>query len=229
MAEIKGIIDASFVDWPAAKDRGRLCAVIFLGGCNFRCPFCHNRDLVLKPDDMPSIPVDMALSRLGGLKPWIEAVCVTGGEPTVTKGLDGLLRALKTLDFKVKLDTNGYLPEILDKILKEGLVDYVAMDVKTILHKGPYSECTGVSVDISRIKGSIRLLKGAAVPHEFRMTILPRFHSDDIVSEWADELNGEGGFLRLQRFVPRDTLDPAFQNEPPFTEEEFKRLIISVR
>ncbi|MGQ9499964.1 MAG: anaerobic ribonucleoside-triphosphate reductase activating protein [Dissulfurimicrobium sp.] len=224
MVKIKGVIDASFVDWPAARDRGRLCATVFLGGCNFRCPFCHNRELVLNSDDMPSMSEELVISRLEGLRPWIEAVCITGGEPTVNKGLMRFLRRLKASDFKIKLDTNGYIPEILNQILEEGLVDHVAMDVKTILYKGPYSECTGVSVDIGRIKESIRLLKEAAIPHEFRMTILPRFHSDDIVSEWINELNGSGSFLRLQRFLPRNTLDPAFQKEPPFTEEEFNRL-----
>lgn len=225
MVEVKGVIDASFVDWPAAGDRGRLCATVFLGGCNFRCPFCHNRELVLDPDGMHSMAEASVISRLEGLRPWIEAVCITGGEPTVNRGLAGFLRRLRASDFKIKLDTNGYLPEILSQILEEGLVDHVAMDVKTIPSKGPYSECAGVSVDTGRIKESIRLLKGAAVPHEFRMTVLPRFHSNDLVSEWADELIGEGVFLRLQRFVPRDTLDPAFQKEPPFTEEEFVRLL----
>ncbi|MGC9022027.1 MAG: anaerobic ribonucleoside-triphosphate reductase activating protein, partial [Dissulfurimicrobium sp.] len=210
--------------------RGRLCAVVFLGGCNFRCPFCHNGALVLNHRDMPSMSFDSVLSRLERLKPWVEAICVTGGEPTTNKGLDRFLRALKASGFSIKLDTNGYLPEILGRIIEEGLVDYVAMDVKTILRAGPYSNCTGVFVDIGRIKDSIGILKESTIFHEFRMTVLPRFHSSDLVHEWAADLYlGVGsvrkGFLRLQRFSPGDTLDPAFRNETPFTEEEFADLV----
>ena len=161
MVEIKGLLDSSFVDW-----KGRLCAVFFLGGCNFRCPFCHNRDLVLNPDAMPSMQVACAIARLERLRPWIEAVCVTGGEPTASPGLQGLLKTLKDADFKVKLDTNGYLPEILEKILDAGLTDHVSMDVKTAIEDSRYSKCAGVRVDTRRIKRSIcppMSRKGSAV------------------------------------------------------------------
>ena len=217
MVEIKGLLDCSFVDW-----KGRLCAVLFLGGCNFRCPFCHNRDLVINSNGMPSIPVIDAISRLERLRPWIDAVCVTGGEPTANPGLAVFLRTLKDTGLEVKLDTNGYLPEMLEKILKMGLVDYVSMDVKTGLEESHYSECVGVRVDIGRIKRSIGLIKASSISHEFRMTVLPRFHTKETMSIWADELKGGGSLLTFQRFSPVNTLDPDFQSEQAFSEAEFE-------
>ncbi len=216
---IKGLIETSFLDW-----KGKMCSTIFLAGCNFRCPFCHNYELVLSPNKLQTWPFDEVLKKLKGLKPWIEAICITGGEPTCYTGLEQLISKLKSSGFLVKLDTNGYKPEVLEHLLDKRIIDFVSMDVKTILDEEKYSICVGKNIDIERIKASIKLLKTKGIEHEFRMTVLPRLHPPDLIKQWAYELRGDGSKLTIQRFSPERTLDPSFSKEIPYDEKEFNAL-----
>lgn len=218
---IKGFIETSFIDWP-----GSISSVIFVGGCNFRCPFCHNSALVLRPKDLESIPLGSILKRLKRFKSWVDRIVVTGGEPTIHKGLFRLLRELKSHGFMVKLDTNGSRPAVLEEVLKEGLVDYVAMDLKGPLRN--YSRWCGVKVDRDLIRRSIELIFRSKVDYEFRMTFVPGFHEEEDVYDVANMLRGVKRFT-VQEFRPRDTIDPSFLNISPCSSEKMDYIRKKVR
>lgn len=218
MHEIKGFIETSFVDWP-----GRLCSVIFLSGCNFRCPFCHNHPLVVSPEKLASFDFNDIVKKLLRYKKWLGGVCVSGGEPTLSPALFDILRVLRNKGFPIKLDTNGTRPEIIAKILDHSLVDMISMDVKAPLDQKKYEKCAGVNVDIEKIRRSIALIKSSTITYEFRMTVLPRLHSEDDIFGWVSDL-GKKSTLKLQNFNPSSTLDTAYKNERPFSSEVFSRL-----
>ncbi len=219
MSNIKGFLETSFVDWPGCS-----CGVLFLGGCNFRCPFCHNHPLVLAPAELISLDLEEILARLRPLRAWLGGICVSGGEPTLSPELPDLLSRLKTEGFRVKLDTNGSRPEVLAGLLAAGLIDLVAMDVKAPLEQSLYDRCCGVPVDLERIKASIDLLKGSKVAHQFRMTVVPAFHSASVVRSWWEQLGG-GADLKLQNYSSHSVLDPARAGELRFSEGEFSDLL----
>jgi pyruvate formate lyase activating enzyme len=214
---IKGFVETSFVDW-----EGRVAAVLFLPGCNFRCPYCHNYDLVLDPDQFETIPLPAVLNRLGAFGPWLDGVCVTGGEPTLHPSLPGLLTALKDMGHAVKLDTNGSRPRILADLLAQGLVDHVAMDLKMILEATPYGLAAGPGADVLAVARSIEILEKAASA-EIRTTVVPGLHDEDVLERMARYLPPDMEW-RLQNFRPDNALDPAFRTRTAFTDEEFAAL-----
>ncbi len=226
---IKGFIETSFLDWP-----GQVCAVIFLPYCNLRCPYCHNHQLVLKPDTLETLPLEAILERLRGLKDWIDGICITGGEPTIHRKLPDLLRKIHEAGFKTKLDTNGTQPEILHYLITEKLVDHVAMDVKAPLDDATYARCAGVFVPVSIIKESIKVLMAAGVPSVFRCTVTPTLLAESDIYLLAEQLRDlrheyrsgpeTGPSLTLQNFNPADPMEPEFKNVKPFTEEALSRM-----
>jgi len=222
MDNIKGFLETSFIDWP-----GRSCAVLFLGGCNFRCPFCHNHPLVLGPEELISLDLEEILVRLRPLRSWLGGVCISGGEPTLSAELPEMLRSLKEEGFHVKLDTNGSRPAVLAELLAAGLVDMVAMDVKAPLEQALYDKCCGVKADLGRIGESIELIKGCGLPHQFRMTVVPGFHDRATIHRWRLML-GDSGNLKLQNYSPLSVLAPAHAGERRFSEEEFADLLLAL-
>lgn len=187
---------------------GRVACTVFLGGCNFRCPFCHNSEL-LDGKCEPVMDEEALLLFLKKRQGILEGVCITGGEPTLHPDLPDLLRRIKELGYPVKLDTNGYRPDVLRKLAEEGLVDYVAMDIKN----GPedYGTTAGLSkIDLSRIEESIRFLARGAVDYEFRTTVVAELHNDASMAQmgkWlCDVAGGPVRKLFLQKFVDRDTV-----------------------
>ena len=187
---------------------GRVACTVFLGGCNFRCPYCHNSELFDGTAE-PVMDDEKLLAFLQKRKGILDGVCITGGEPTLQPGLEDLLRRIKELGYPVKLDTNGYRPEVLKKLVDEGLVDYVAMDIKN----GPdaYGETVGLSkMELSRIEESIRFLTGGAVDYEFRTTVVKELHNEASITQmgkWlASAAKAPVKRLFLQSFVDRDTV-----------------------
>ncbi|MDG4475325.1 anaerobic ribonucleoside-triphosphate reductase activating protein [Thiovibrio frasassiensis] len=211
-------METSFIDWP-----GKLCAILFVGGCNFRCPFCHNHPLVLAPEGMETIAFEEIMSRLAARKNWLAGVCISGGEPTLSPGLPRLIARLKAEGWAIKLDTNGTRPEVVAQLLGDNLLDMVAMDVKTVLVQDKYERCAGSAVDLGAIQHSIDLLCHSGIPHEFRMTIAPALHSEDDIVAWAKQFDRSRSRLKLQNFNPRTTLDVAFEKEQGFGPEIFSR------
>jgi pyruvate formate lyase activating enzyme len=213
---IKGFIETSFLDW---KDH--LSCVVFTGGCNFRCPFCHNSDLVLNHARMHDISEEQIRANLRKFKKWIDKVVITGGEPTLQKGLAPFAERLKRDGYQVKLDTNGSHPEVVKELVKSGLVDCVAMDIK-----GPtraYERWCGTNVDRDKIEESIDFIMEGHVDYEFRMTVVPFLHRESDVYEAAERIRGARRFT-IQAFVPRNTLNPAFAKVRPFSPDRMMKI-----
>jgi pyruvate formate lyase activating enzyme len=223
--EIKGFIPNTMLDW-----EGMLASTIFLPRCNFRCPFCQNPDLILHPERLQTVPLSAVREYISEREGWVDGVCITGGEPCLHDDLPDLCVALKVEGVGVKLDTNGSLPEMLERVLTEGLVDYVSMDVKAPLEPGPYRIATGVDrADLlETVSRSIDLLRRSEVEHEFRTTVVPMMHGPDEVGRMAKYLAGEERFV-LQHFSPRETLDPRFGSLRPFTEEDMDLMLKEAR
>ena len=220
---IKGFLETSFIDWP-----GKLCAILFVGGCNFRCPFCHNHPLVLAPEGMETIAFEEILSRLAARKNWLAGVCISGGEPTLSPGLSTMIARLKAEGWAIKLDTNGSRPEVLGQLLADNLLDMVAMDVKTVLEQDKYERCAGCRVDLGAIRRSIDLLSQSGIPHEFRMTIAPSLHTEEDVHAWVQQFDRSRSRLTLQNFNPKTTLDVRLEKEQGFAPEIFSSLVARV-
>ncbi len=166
-----GLQKTTLLDFP-----GHVACTVFTGGCNFRCPYCQNSELVLDPAAFPKLSEDEVMTFLKRRKGILEGVCITGGEPTLQPDLPEFLRKVRELGYLVKLDTNGYRPEVLQSLMEEGLLDYVAMDVKASKEK--YARTVGVSsVDLARLDRSISLLLGQdKIPYEFRTTVVKGLH-----------------------------------------------------
>ena len=221
--KIVGIQKLTLLDYP-----GRVACTVFLNGCNFRCPYCHNAELLGDGEEVMTVAGLLAfLRKRQGI---LEGVCITGGEPTLHPELPALLGEVRALGYAVKLDTNGYRPEILDAVLDQGLVDYVAMDLKN----GPegYAETVGLAqVELAKIRQSIRLLMDSPVDFELRTTVANPLHSGETITSMADWLlettNGKPiPRLFVQPFVDRDTVPVGGFSAPTGAElEQFCRIL----
>jgi pyruvate formate lyase activating enzyme len=218
MIEIKGFLETSFLDWP-----GKLCSVLFLPYCNFRCPYCHNHPLVFHPEQYSTIPLKKIFDRIHSLKNWIDGVCLTGGEPTLHADLPSLIREIKRHKFLVKLNTNGSNPQMLKKLIEAEEIDFVSMDVKAPLDPFHYSRVTGLSINLNPITESIEILKGGRVDYEFRMTVVPGLHKEEDIRSLGGQLRA-GQRLILQNFNPENPLDPSLKNITPFDPRVLKKI-----
>jgi pyruvate formate lyase activating enzyme len=180
--------------------------VLFTPGCNLRCPFCHNWRIVIDPKP-PFLQEEVALRILEGRKRFVDAVVVSGGEPTMHKEIPKFLRKLKEKGFAVKLDTNGFYPQVLEECLAH--VDYVALDVKTSLEK---YQNLGVK-DMTPFLHSIEMLKMGKVDYEFRTTVVPEFVDAEDIGKMGELAKGAKTFA-LQQFIPEDTLDKNLTLKP---------------
>lgn len=180
---IVGFNKTTLLDYP-----GRVAATIFVGGCNFRCPFCHNGGLVLDPLSQESYSEKEILEFLQKRKNVLKGVCITGGEPTLHADLPEFISKVKDLGYQVKLDTNGYAPGVLKRLLDERLIDYVAMDIKNCPDK--YAMTAGITFQLNRIEQSIRILMESSVPYEFRTTVVKELHTEEDMLKIADWIKG---------------------------------------
>ena len=192
-----------------------MATVVYTSRCNFRCPFCHNRELVLAPDSA-QIPLGKVLATLDERRGFIDGVVITGGEPTVHAGLGELISAIKEQGLAVKLDTNGYNPQVLQRLLDAGQLDFIAMDIKSSLAK--YSRAAGIEVDTGRINRSIELIKNSGIDYEFRTTCVPSLVDIEDIQE-ISRLAGSRSRLTLQQFQPVDTLSPEYAEITPYPDD----------
>ncbi len=190
---IGGLHPCSFSDYP-----GKTAAVIFTQGCNFCCTFCHNGHLIPK-NGIRALPVGECLDFLKRRKGLVDSVVVSGGEPTIHTDLPGFMRRVKELCFDVKLDTNGSLPEVVEQLIEEGLVDYIAMDIKAPIEK--YSLLAGKKVDTDAIEKSIEIIGRSAIPHHFRTTAVHTMLSEDDMAA-IRQMVPAGSRHVVQPFVP---------------------------
>jgi pyruvate formate lyase activating enzyme len=215
---IKGFDQMSLIDWD-----GMVATTLYLSGCNFRCPYCHNSGLVLFPDQYESIPFDEILAYVREHNDFLDGVVVTGGEPCIHEGIPDLLRELRDVGMRVKLDTNGSFPEMLDLLIREELVDYVAMDVKAPLDFDAYARSAGIADrrTFEKVRDSIDILLEGKVDYEFRITVVPALHRASDLDRIAEQIKGARRFV-IQNYVPRDTIDPSFLEEAPYNQERLE-------
>jgi pyruvate formate lyase activating enzyme len=206
--EFKGWQKTSLIEYPE-----RIASVLFTGGCNFRCPFCYNRRLVLEPESLPDLSSELVLAYLEENRRLYQAVVVTGGEPTLQEGLGEFCGRIKALGLLVGLETNGSRPEALRSLLEGRLIDYVAMDLKAPLEWEAYRRAAGLAETqrgvLEQVRESLELLASSAVESELRCTAVPGLHTDADLLAVAELARGARRFA-LQAFRPRDTLDPSF-------------------
>jgi pyruvate formate lyase activating enzyme len=219
--QIKGLVKTSIVDYP-----GKVATVVFVGGCNFRCPYCYNADLVSRPESLPDIEVGEVLRLLAERRGFVDGVVITGGEPTLQAGLAYFFREVKTLGFAVKLDTNGYHPHSLQRLLQEGLLDYVAMDVKGPLEK--YSLVAGRRVNTRLLEDSIQLVLSSEIEHEFRTTVVPGMVAVEDMDAIAQSIAGARRYF-LQQFRPSSTLAPQFTMMDPYPATVLEKMAAAAR
>ncbi len=215
-----GMNKTTLLDYP-----GHVAATMFTGGCNMRCPFCQNSILVLEPASQPEISGDEVLAFLKKRRGILEGVCITGGEPTLQPWLEEFIRRVRELGYLVKLDTNGYRPDVLAHLLQEGLLDYAAMDIKA--SREHYGAACGLpGVDLTPIEESISLLKGARIPYEFRTTAVKGIHVPEEFAAIGQWLQGCAAYY-LQNF--RDSgeiLQPGFEG---FERSQLEEMLAQVR
>jgi len=210
---IGGLQRATLIDFP-----GKVACTVFLSGCNFRCPWCYSKELVL-PQNItiqPKISEKQFFDFLETRRNLLSGVVVCGGEPTIHKDLPPFIKKIKEMNFLVKLDTNGSNPRALQNLFKDHLLDYVAMDIK---QSQKYNEATGIKVDMAKIKKSVDLIKNSGVDYEFRTTVVPTIHTKEDIVEIAKWITPAKRYY-LQNFLPERTINPAFESKRPFSDED---------
>lgn len=196
---IDGLQKMTLLDFP-----GKVACTVFTGGCNFRCPFCHNALLVTELSENPDYSVDEILAFLKKRSGLLDGVAITGGEPLINPDIGDFIRSIRRLGYSVKLDTNGSYPDRLKSLVAEGLIDYVAMDIKNCREK--YEETVGLkSLELSRIEESVDFLKSGAVDYEFRTTVVKEFHTVEDIRSAAEWIKGAKRYF-LQNFVDSGNL-----------------------
>jgi len=221
LVEIKGLEKFAPLDFP-----GFISSTIFLGGCNFRCPYCHNADLVLQPESLATMPLDYFVSYLDSRQGWLEAVCISGGEPLLQEDLEVLCRVIKDRNLLVKVDTNGSFPERLGELIGKKLVDCVAMDVKAPLRR--YTQVTRSAVAEENIARSIEIIRTAGLPYMFRTTVVPGLVGEEDLIEIAALLKGAQTF-QIQQFSTRNPIDRNYLQVKPYEIEEIDKMAKMVR
>ncbi|PLY01202.1 MAG: anaerobic ribonucleoside-triphosphate reductase activating protein [Desulfuromonas sp.] len=209
--KVKGFQGTSLLDFP-----GRVASLIFFGGCNLTCPFCHNPSLVLDPDQYPDYPREVLLEELKNRMPFIDGVVVSGGEPTIDPQCINLLREIKALGLAVKLDTNGLRPEMLQRMLDENLLDYLAFDLKTA--PGRYGELHTSPVDLDQLQRSISIIMKCNIDYEFRTTCVPAFVDEQVVRQMGAAINGAERWA-FQQFMPEHSLDAELREAAAYPDK----------
>lgn len=217
---IGGLQKFSLIDYP-----GKTCAIIFTRGCNFRCRYCHNPELVIPEKYAPEIPLSQIYDFLESRRGKLDAVSITGGEPTQHSNLIEVMKIIKNLGFLVKLDSNGSRPEVFEKIIDEKLADYLAMDIKAPLED--YSKIMGWPMPVEKLKKSIELIMNSGIDYEFRTTIVKSLTSKDDLRKIVKTIQGAKKYF-LQKFIPTKLNDPSFMEEALYSDEELKKLALEL-
>jgi len=217
--EIKGMIETSFLDWD-----GKIVSTLYVPQCNFRCPFCHNWELVMHPDKFDTKPFDEIKAFLTENRDFIDGICLTGGEPALYSDLIEYSKKIKDLGMMVKLDTNGSVPKMIEKVFDRELIDYIAMDIKAPLEQTAYNKLAGAKVNLKKIQKTMELITDSGVDYEFRTTVVPTLLTEDDILDIAKSIEGAKKFV-LQQFVPDHTLSEELRNIKPFSKETIDAMV----
>jgi pyruvate formate lyase activating enzyme len=215
------MIETSLIDW-----EGKIVSTLFVPSCNFRCPYCYNCDLILHPENFPDISHREINNYLLERKDFIDGICMSGGEPTLYPDLSAYFKGIKGKGFLIKLDTNGTNPKLLKNLIDFGLVDYIAMDIKSSLDFDNYSKAAGIKdkMMLEKVKESIELIMNSKIDYEFRTTVVPLLHSEEAIVKIARYISGAKKYV-LQNFSPLEkTLEPSFQKIKPYSDEKIQEL-----
>ena len=216
---ILGLQKTTLLDYP-----GKVASTIFTGGCNFRCPYCHNRDLVLPPANVLSYSEEDIFSHLISKKKVLDGVCITGGEPTLHQDLPKFIAKIKNLGLLVKLDSNGTNPKMLKKLVSEGLLDYVAMDIKHSKDKYNTIACS-THFDLSAIEESVDFLKEGHVDYEFRTTVMQECHQLSDMEDIGSWLKGAKAYFLQSYRESEQVINPIFSPHSTETLNQFVEVL----
>jgi pyruvate formate lyase activating enzyme len=214
--KIGGLQKVSLIDYP-----GLICAIVFLQGCNFRCSYCHNPELVEPRLYQPCIEENEIMEFLGTRRGKLDAVTITGGEPTIQNDLIPFIKQIKKMGFEIKLDTNGSQPQVIKALLDERLLDFIALDVKGPLEK--YKNIICAPVEDEKIKESIRNILKSKISYEFRTTIVKSQLSEKDIMKIGALISGARKYV-LQKFVPVKTLNKKFLQEKNYSGDELEKI-----
>lgn len=212
---IKGIHKTSLIDYP-----GKICSILFTGGCNLRCRYCYNPDLACNNCALDTLTNEETFSFVERRRHFIDGVSISGGEPTLAKNLDSFIKSVKDIELSVKLDTNGSNPEVIRRLIDKGLLDYVAIDVKTSPSK--YEFLTGTTFRFADVVRTISIVRDAGIDYEIRTTCIPFFVTLDDFEAIKQEIGRVKRYF-LQQFVNGKTLDDDVATYQPYPAEELRR------
>lgn len=223
--KILAIQKTTLIDYP-----GHVAATVFLAGCNFRCPWCYSKELVMPEliGEAPEVSPQELFGFLESKKGFLEGIVLCGGEPTINPELPQFIKKIKGLGFLVKLDTNGSNPQMLAKLINEKLIDYTAMDIK--LPKERYDQVFFTAIPVENIQKSIDILKASGVDYEFRTTVVPGVHTEDdlvLMAEWIGGGKNPPKYF-LQNFRAERNIDPAYGAIKPYSDEFFERVCAKI-
>jgi len=216
---IRAMIETSLIDWD-----GKITTVLFFDKCNFMCPFCQNWELILHPEKFPVIQWPDIETKLIAKKGWIDGVVLTGGEPLVYEDeVADIATNVKALGFLIKLDTNGAYPGILEELIENNLVDYLAMDIKAPVDE-KYSKAAGKHIDIQHIQRSINMLMKGRIDYEFRTTCVPGIIDEDAIADMGNTIRGAKRWI-LQQYLPENAYLEEYRNLVQITVAEKNKLL----
>jgi len=216
--KIKGFIKTTFIEYP-----GKIASMVFLPGCNFRCSFCFNPELIFESDKIEDVDEKEIFEFLVKQKKWIDAVVISGGEPTLQKDLIDFISKIKELGFLVRIYTNGTTPDVLKQLTDEKLIDSIAMDIKAPLTEEDYERITNTENFLKNVKESISLIMNSDLNYEFRTTVVPGMHSEKDIEEIAKYITDANLFV-LQKFLPENALDVKLKKLKTQSDEEMQKL-----
>ena len=220
---IKGFLPVTLLDWP-----GKIAAMIFVSGCNFRCQFCYNTELVLHPGKIPEISQEKIFKHLLIKKKWIDGLVISGGEPTLHKGLIDFCQEVKNLGYKIQIQTNGTNPEVLQKLIDKKLIDCLAMDIKAPFEK--YELITQTKVNTKNIAKSIQIIeKNPQIEAEFRTTIIPKFLTKNDIIKISKMLSKNKRPYFIQQFQNKKTLNKKLIGTNSYLNKDLEKIIKSAQ
>ena len=218
--EFKGFIKTSVIEYP-----GKIVSVAFVGGCNFRCPFCQNPDLVLNSQSLPSISEKEVIDHLLSRRKWLDGLVITGGEPMLEKDLPNFLSKIKKEGFLVEIETNGTNPGMLRDLVKRSLIDYLALDIKAPFEWEKYSKAAGIVDEnlFGKVKESVKILSGSNIDYELRTTVVPGLVDQEDLISIARSFGNVKKYV-LQQFVPKITLDKQYEKIKPYSKDKLEEM-----